>query len=393
MQFDAAFFDAGIDRRNTYCEKWDDRSVIGADGIPLWVADMDFACAPAIAQAVRRRAEHPCFGYNNGEAEKVCADALRAFWRRRHGLELQADQCATLPCVITGLKTCVRLFTKPGDSVAMFTPVYGPFYQSVRLNGRKVASVPLKADGEGRYPMNLQGMEEALRGGAQLILLCNPHNPVSRLWTKEELTALAELAERYGVLIVSDEIHADFVYAPGRFTPILSVEKARERAVMLCSASKTFNIAGLQQAAAASLRQDLMQAVRNEMDGAGIACGNTFALAATGAAYAEGDAWLDGLINYLDENRKVLAAFVREKLPQARMTPVEATYLAWLDLRAYGLNCRELTEKCMRHGVAFTQGTFFGPEGEGFLRVNFGCPQKQLIAGMERLCNALKEEK
>ncbi len=390
MPFDQAFFDAGIDRRNTFCEKWDDRGVMREDGIPLWVADMDFACAPAIAQAVRERAGHPCFGYNSVEAEESCTAALCAFWRRRHRLELKPEQCVTLPCVITGLKACVRLFTRPGDSVAMFTPVYGPFYQAVRLNGRRVAAVPLLPDAEGRYSMNLQGMEDALRDGAKLIMLCNPHNPVSRLWTREELTALAELAEKYGVLIVSDEIHADFAYAPGVFTSVLSVEKAR--AVMLCSASKTFNIAGLQQAAAVSLNAEVLQAIRDELNGAGVACGNTFALTATRAAYAEGDEWLDGLLRYLDGNRKALAAYVRDSLPRVKMTPVEATYLAWLDLRPYGMTCQQLTEKCMRRGVAFTQGTFFGPEGEGFLRVNFGCPRNQLIAGMARLSDALKEE-
>ena len=392
MQFDAAFFDAGIDRQGTGCEKWDDRSILPEGGIPLWVADMDFPCAPAIGEAIWKRADHACFGYNSASAADACADALCGFWRRRHGLALEREQVLSLPCVISGLKTCVRAFTREGDAVAMFTPVYGPFYQSVELNGRRVAAVSLERDGRGRYPMNLKGMEKALRDGAKLIMLCNPHNPVSRLWTREELTALAALAEAYGARIVSDEIHADFVYAPGAFTPILSVEKARDRAVMLCAASKTFNVAGLQQAAAVAAEEGLRERMQREMNAAGVTSGNTFALAATRAAYAECDGWLDGLLEYLDESRKALAAFVKERMPRAVMAPVEATFLAWLDLRAYGLTCREMTARCARHGVAFTGGTFFGPEGEGHLRVNFGCPRRQWMAGMERLCEALKEE-
>lgn len=391
MKFDQAFFDAGIDRRGTHCEKWDDRSVMREEGVPLWVADMDFPCAPAIAEAVQKRAEHPCFGYQS--EDRGMTDALCAFWKRRHGLALEESQVTPLPCVITGLKACVRAFTREGDAVALFTPVYGPFYQAVRLNGRKVAAVPLTAEADGRYPMNLSGMEAALREGAKLIMLCNPHNPLSRLWTKEELTALAALAEKYDVKIVSDEIHADFVYAPGAFTPILSVESARDRAVMLCAASKTFNIAGLQQAAAAALDPALLEEIRRDMNASGVTSGNTFALAATEAAYREGDEWLDGLMAYLDGSRKLLEEFVEKNLPRVRMAPIEATYLAWLDLRAYGLSCEKLKEKCYLHGVALTAGTFFGPEGEGFMRVNFGCPRKQLIMGMERLCSALKEEK
>lgn len=393
MQFDPTYFEQGIDRRGTDCEKWDDPSVMPAGGVPLWVADMDFPCAPAIADAVKKRADHPCFGYTSGQAEERCTVALCDFWRRRHDLALAPEQCLTLPCVVTGLKLCVRCFTRPGDAVAMFTPVYGPFYQAVRLNGRKVISVPLTADGEGRYPMNLAGMEEALKGGAKLIMLCSPHNPLSRLWTARELSALAELARTYDAKIVCDEIHADFVYAPGRFTPMLSVDAAKDRAVMLCAASKTFNVAGLQQAAAASLNGEMLTALRHEINAAGVTCGNTFALAATEAAYREGDAWLDGLLEFLDGNRRALEAYVAEKLPRVRMAPIEATYLAWLDLRAWGLSCEELTARARRHGVALTGGTFFGPEGEGCLRVNFGCPRQQLMEGMERLRDALKEEK
>ena len=292
MRFNDAFFEQPMDRRNTDCEKWDDRAVMNEGGIPLWVADMDFPCAPAITEALKKRAEHPCFGYNiQNPADE---QALIGFWQRRHGVTIQAGQTLMLPCVITGLKTCVRAFTQPGDAVAIFTPIYGPFYQAIEKNGRRVARVPLIMDRQRRYQMDLEGMEDALKDGAKLIMLCNPHNPVSRLWSKEELTALCRLAQRYDVPLVSDEIHADFVYAPGKFTSILSVPEGRDRAVMLCAASKTFNVAGLQQAAAVCFREDMRKALQAEMDGAGITSGNTFALLATRAAYTDCDEWLDG---------------------------------------------------------------------------------------------------
>jgi cystathionine beta-lyase len=391
MRFDEAFFDQIIDRRNTDCEKWDDRSVMDPDGIPLWVADMDFACAPAIVEAMQKRAAHPCFGYNiENPADN---EALTGFWRRRHDLEIQPEEIQMLPCVVTGLKACVRAFTQPGDSVAIVTPVYGPFYGSIESNGRAVKAVSLVRDGKtGRYELDLEAMRQAFRDGAKLMMMCSPHNPVSRLWSAEELAALCRLAEAYNVPIVCDEIHADFVYAPGKFVSILSIPEGAKRAVMLCSASKTFNVAGLQQATAVCKNPEMLAAFRKELTGAGVACGNTFALLAARAAYTESDDWLDGLIEYLDGSRKLVFDLMKQYAPKARVSPIEATYLAWADMRAYGMTCEQLKEKCKAAGVAFTMGTFFGEEGESFLRINFACPRSQLTEGIKRLGKALEEE-
>ena len=391
MRFDAAYFDQVIDRRNTDCEKWDDRSVMNADGVPLWVADMDFSCAPAIVDALRKRAEHPCFGYNIDNTANE--EALIGFWQRRHGLAIQRGETEMLPCVVTGLKTCVQCFTKEGEGVAILTPVYGPFYESIRANKRKIMPVSLVRDEETRrYSLDLDSMEEALKNGAKLMMLCSPHNPVSRLWSAEELTALCRLAEKYGVPIVCDEIHADFVYQPGKFVSILNIPEGRNRAVMLCSASKAFNIAGLRQAAMVCRNPEMLGALRTCLAGAGVISDNTFALLASRAAYTQSDDWLDGLIAYLDESRKLVFSLMAKYAPKAKLTPIEATYLAWADMRAYGLSCEQLKEKCRAAGVAFTGGTFFGPEGEGFLRINFACPRAQLTEGIKRLGKALEEE-
>ena len=391
MKFDAAFFEQPLDRRNTECEKWDDRAVMNEGGVPLWVADMDFPCAPAILEAIRSRAAHPCFGYNVDTPADH--EALMGYWQRRHNLAISPESVVTLPCVITGLKAAVRALTREGDGVAIVTPVYGPFYGSIESNRRRVVPVSLlRREDTGRYELDLNGMEAALRDGAKLMMLCSPHNPVSRLWSEEELRALCRLAEKYDVPMVCDEIHADFVYQPGRFVSILSIPEGRNRAVMLCSASKTFNIAGLQQAALVCPNEEIRKKLEEDMNASGVTSGNTFARLATRAAYTAGDEWLDGLIDYLDASRSLLKELVKEYLPKAVMSPIEATYLAWLDLRAYGCSCEELALRFRNAGVALTGGTFFGTEGEGFMRVNFACPRAQLTEGLKRLGQALKED-
>lgn len=386
MQYDRAFFDKGLDRRNTGCEKWDAEFLHG-DALPLWVADMDFACAEGIWKAMAERAQHPCFGYNSDL--KAYTDAFCNYMQRRHQLAVCEEEMLRLPCVVTGLKTCVQAYTEKGDKVAIFTPCYGPFAMSVESNERQLVSVPLIEREDGGYVMNLTGMEQALQEGAKLILLCNPHNPASRCWAKEELEAIGALAKKYQVTLVSDEIHADFVYKPHRFTSMLHVQK--ENVVALFAASKTFNIAGLQQAQLVSRDENLRKKAADVLNRNGVTSGNTMALVGTMAAYNEGDAWLDGLMEYLDENRKALAEYVKEYLPKARLAPISATYLGWIDLRAYGKTCDELKEMFDRAGVALTGGTFFGCEGEGFMRLNFGCPKAWVLEGVKRMAKALEE--
>ena len=221
------------------------------------------------------------------------------------------------------------------------------------------------------------------------MILCSPHNPVSRLWRREELEKLLALLGRYGVPLIADEIHADFVYAPEKFVSCLKLEAPRM--VTLCAASKTFNLAGLQQASLICRDAETRQLIQSQMDRAGVRSGNIFALEATRAAYQHGDEWLDALLGYLDGNRRLLAELVREHLPQAVLTPMEATYLGWLDLRAYGHDNETLMKLTHRAGVAFTGGTFFGQEaGDGFLRINIGCPARYVEEGILRLKVALE---
>lgn len=389
MIYDRKFFDAGLDRRGTACEKWDDREVCGEETIPLWVADMDFVCAKPIQNAILERAGHPCYGYTM--QEKADGEALCSFVRRRHQLEITPEQTVMMPCVVTGLRTAVRALTNPGERVAVMTPVYGPFYFSVEENGRTVERCPLIKRESGRYDIDFDRVEAALKSGVKLLLVCTPHNPVSRVFTRTELEKLLDLTRRYDATLVADEIHAEFVFEPHTFVSLLSLARDDDRVLCFMSASKTFNIAGLQQAMAISRNAELLDVIAKELRSGGAACGNVFALAATRAAYTACDDWLDGMLSYLRSNLTVLEQELPRLLPKARMTPVEATYLAWLDLRAYAPTTKELMDRCARHGVAFTGGTFFGAEGDGYVRLNFGCPESQLREGLKRLADAMNE--
>ncbi len=383
------FFDKGLDRRNTACEKWDNASACPKDTIPLWVADMDFACAEPIRQAVSERAAHPCYGYTMAGEED--AQALCDFVMRRHAIALKPEETAMMPCVVTGLRNAVRAFSKEGDRVCIFTPVYGPFYFAVEDNGRVTERCELKKDENGRYAIDFARLEEILRSGVKLVMLCSPHNPVSRVWTRDELQKVLSLTRAYDAVLAADEIHAEFVYAPHRFVSLLELAAPEDKVLCFMSASKTFNIAGLQQAMAMSRNKEVLERMKDELRRVGAACGNIFALCATRAAYLRCDDWLDALLIYLKDNAEALRGMVARLLPKAKMTPVEATYLAWLDMTAYGLTTEEILQKAAAHGVAFTGGTFFGREGDGFVRVNFGCPRTQLEEGMKRLADAMNE--
>ena len=386
MKFDREYFDAGLYRMGTRCEKWDEaRKDHGEDILPLWVADMDFPSPPAVQEAILKRAAHPTYGYT-AELEDD-HQALIDFWQRRHSLTVEADWLTLMPCVVTGIKAAILALTQPEDKVIITSPVYGPFRMSVAATGRTLADAPMTCDENGRYSMDLAAVEAQLQQGAKMMVLCNPHNPVSRAWAKEELVALVELLDKYNALLVSDEIPADFVYEPHTFHPILSI--TQKNVLSLCAASKTFNLAGLQQACCICPDEKIRNAFRDEMNKAGVRAGNIFALEATRAAYNEGDAWLDGLMAYLDGNRQHLAAMVAEHLPKAVLTPMEATYLGWLDLRAYGYTSEELGERTLANGVMFTGGKFFGDNGEGFLRINIGCPRANITEGILRLKKAL----
>ena len=386
--FDREYFDAGLYRVGTACEKWDGcRERDGADVLPMWVADMDFPSPPQAQEALLRRAAHPTYGYT--EAEDSLYDAFRGFWQRRHGAHFDQEEITMLPCVVTGLKVAIQALTKPWDGVIIQSPVYGPFRMAVEAAGRTLMDAPLIRRENGRYDMDLEAVEALCRAGAKLMMLCSPHNPVSRLWRAEELQALMEILNRYSVPLVSDEIHADFVYAPHRFVSVLNLQ--RERVIVLAAPSKTFNIAGLQMAFSVIPDSGIRKTCRTTIEATGVVSGNIFGMEAARAAFRDGEPWLDGLLTYLTGNRDELYERVSAELPGAVLTPMEATYLGWLDLRAWGFPEEELLRRTRKAGVVFTNGTFFGKEaGEGFLRINIGCPRRNVTEAVHRLSRALR---
>ena len=390
MRFDTAYFDAGIRRVGTECEKWDGMIAETGDEtmIPMWVADMDFPSPPAIRDALAGVLARGTWGYTvSGDADR---QALCDYWARRHSVTIERESVLLSPCVVTGLKLALRVVTKPGDGVLINPPVYGPFFMSIRANGRKVVESPLVRDGDGRYTMDLADMEGKLASGeAKAVMLCSPHNPCGRAWSEEELTAVVALCRRYGAPIVCDEIHADFVYAPNTHHSILTIPGAREIAVMLCAASKTFNVAGLEQSAIVCCNEAVRKAIAEDMAASGVKAGNAFALAATRAAYTGCDAWLDGLMDYLAGSRDMVAAFVAERMPRVRLTPLEATYLMWLDCSALGVTQDELLARIRAAHVKVNDGLFFGEQGRGFIRLNIGCPRSQIREALTRLATVL----
>lgn len=390
MTFDKAYFDAGISRIGTNCVKWDGMLEENKDPdmIPMWVADMDFPSPPAVAQALAKVAAQGTWGYTHaGERD---TRALSDYWKRRHQVAIDPQSVLMLPCVVSGLRMCVRALTEPNDGVLIFTPVYGPFYASIRENGRKVVASPLERDEKGRYTLNLADAEGKLASReAKMVMMCSPHNPCGRAWSEKELADVAALCYKYGVPLACDEIHADFVYPPAEHHCMLDVPHAREFAVMLCAASKTYNVAGLQQSAIICENEKMRERIRREITACGVTSGNVFALAATRAAYTDCDEWLDGLKAYLMENRDFVMQYAKENFPKVVVTPLEATYLMWLDCRALGLEQEELMRRLLAAHIKVNDGLVFGEGGRGFIRLNIGCPRAQLEAALERMKTVL----
>lgn len=385
-------FDKIVDRTGTESLKWVyPRKVLKVeDAIPMWVADMDFEAPPAVVEAISRRAAHGIYGYPL---------VPPSFWqsaidwlKRRHGWVVRKDWMAKTPGIVPALNYCVRAFTKPGDGVIIQTPVYFPFYNSVENNGRRVVWNPLRFDGR-RYTMDLEDLERKITAPGQMLILCSPHNPVGRVWTREELEALGRIVVARDLLVISDEIHADLVYRGHRHHALasLSLELA-DRTVTCIAPSKTFNIPGLSTAAVVSSHPDLLKRFKDEAERAGFELGQIFGIVGFEAAYTHGEDWLDELLPYLEANVDLLEKFLEERVPGVRLIRPEGTYLALLDCRGLGLEPAALNDFFLKKArVYFSDGTTFGRELEGFVRINFGCPRSLLREALGRIEKAVKE--
>lgn len=382
-------FDTVIDRVPTNSIKWSYRKELCGreDVIPMWVADMDFAVAPEIAEAVAARAAHPVYGYP-GRPDAYFG-AFRAWARRRYRWEIARDWMVLIPGVVPALNLAVQSYTERGDGVIIQGPVYHPFRQAVERNGRRVVDNPLRLAGT-RWSMDLEDLERKADAGTKLLVLSNPHNPVGRAWSREELTALAEVCAGKNLIVVSDEIHADLLEPGARHVPFPSVSAdAAARSVTCHSASKSFNIAGFNTACAVIPDPALRTRFEKTVAGLGLGTPNVFGLVAQEAAYARGEPWLEELLVYLRGNHERL----REELAPTPILvhPLEGSYLAWLDCGALMLDDAALKRFFIeKAGVWLDEGVKFGPEGSGFMRLNLACPRATLDAALDRIWDALE---
>ncbi|WP_434752654.1 MalY/PatB family protein [Paenibacillus amylolyticus] len=388
-----SMFDTPIARSSTGSEKWDGlEQIFGvADALPMWVADMDFAAPPSVIEALQSRMGHGIFGYTlRTEAYHA---AVTDWMQRRHNWKINADWIVFTPGIVPALSIAVQQFTSPGDAVVIQTPVYPPFYNVVKDQGRELITNPL-IEKQGQYSMDLEQLETSLQTGkVKMLILCSPHNPVGRVWSREELEGLASLCLKYNVLIVSDEIHADLVYERGAHTPLSLISEAIADHSIICTApSKTFNIPGLCTSNIiipnAELRAHFAQGVTTM----GLSSISTMGAVATEAAYNGGENWLDQCLAYIRDNMEYVQQFIADHLPGIQVHLPEATYLLWVDFRGLGLTHAQLSKKLLHEaGLAFNDGVVFGEESAGFMRINVACPRSTVEEAMRRLLVLVKK--
>lgn len=388
MPFD---FDTVPNRRGTNCFKYDFAREMGMpeDVLPLWVADMDFPTAPAVLERLHALAEHGIFGYTG--VKDAYFSAVHNWYAQRFGWETQRSWLVTTPGVVFAIAIAIRAFTQKGDAILIQQPVYYPFANKVTENDRRLAVNPLILK-DGRYEMDFADMERKIVDyRVKMLLLCSPHNPVGRVWTKEELLRVGEICQKHGVLVVSDEIHADFTYAGHTHRVFASVKSEFADFTITCTApSKTFNLAGLQNSNIFIPNRQLRHAYKKELSACGCGGTNCMGMAACQAAYEAGADWLKQLKQYLAGNLAYVRQFLREKLPDIALIEPDGTYLVWLDLRKLGLTEQQQRQLIVQDAKLWLDtGTLFGQGGEGFERINIACPRTTIKQAMQRLEHAV----
>lgn len=378
-------FDELIERQNTGCVKYDAREAVfgKADIIPLWVADMDFKVADVIIEDIRKQVDHGIFGYP--AVQPSVYKAIVGWLEHHHGWNIKASWVTFCPGVVPGLGAAVQAFTKPGDKIIIQPPVYHPFFYAINYNDRVVVENRLVEKEEGHYVMDYADLDEKLKD-ASLLILCNPHNPVGRSWTKEELARLGELCIKHNVMILSDEIHADLNMPSYKHTPTASISpEIAASTLTFMASSKTFNTAGLSQAFVISSNPDML-AKYNERSNRLFLDKSLLGLIALRAAFEKGEGWLSQLVPYISANADYVVSFLEKEIPMLKARKQEATYLLWLDCRKLGLKQEELTSFMINEaGLGMNNGEMFGENGKGFMRMNLACPRATLEKAMYQL--------
>ena len=371
-------------RRGTNSYKWD--SAAGDDIIPLWVADMDFETYPGITEALRRRVDHAIFGYTR--VPDSYYDAVCRWFEERHGWRFHRDDIIYTSGVVPAISAIIKALTLTGDQVVVMGPVYNCFFSSIRNNGCELSSSPLIYNKALlRYEIDFHDLEQRLsHERARLLLLCNPHNPSGRVWTREELRRIGDICIKNNVVVVADEIHCELVHPGFTYTPFASVSEEFQKHSVTCVApSKAFNIAGLQIANIIVENDKWRQRIDKAININEVCDVNPFGVIATIAAYNEGEEWLNQLLQYIHDNYLFFKDYCEEHLPQLPVAPLEGTYLAWMDCRSLGIPSEELEEELMKEAKLWLNaGSMYGKEGEGFMRWNLACPRQLVKEGLER---------
>ena len=389
MKYD---FDTITDRRGTNCLKYDFAKERGKkEGIlPLWVADMDFPTAPGILKRLETAVQHGIFGYSEGKEPYF--EAVSGWYQKHFGWKVQREWLIKTPGVVFAISAAIRAFTREGDAVLLQQPVYYPFKEVIEDNHRILVNNPLQLV-EGHYEINFEDFEKKIvEQKVKLFLLCSPHNPVGRVWKEWELLKLGEICLKHGVLVVSDEIHSDFVWPGNRHMVFASLSEKFSSITVTCTApSKTFNLAGLQVSNIFIPNPKLRREFRKAVAQTGYSQLNLMGLLACQAAYEEGEEWLSQLKEYLEGNLSFVRKYLKEYLPQIHLIEPEGTYLIWLDFRELGLTEAQREDLIVnKAGLWLDSGAMFGVDGEGFERINLACPQAILKQAMEQLRNALE---
>ena len=383
-------FDEVIDRSGTSAIKLEGLQEIWGrtDLIPLWVADMDFATAPFVTEAIRNRCENPVLGYTSKPDSYY--QAIVNWNKTRYGLDVEKEMILFVPGIVPGLGMALNTFTSPGDKVMIQPPVYGPFHWLNERSGRILVTSPLKLV-DGIYRMDMEAFRRDVKG-CKVFILCNPHNPGGVVWTEDELNEVAEICHEEGVLVFSDEIHADLTLPPHKHRPFASIsEKARMNCVTFMSPSKAFNMPGLTASHALIFNSKLRRKFRKYLDACELDLGHVFAFLAVEAAYSHGTEWLDQCLAYIQGNIDYVDAFIREHAPKIKVMRPQASYLVWLDCREMGLSQEALNDFFVdKAHLALNDGSFFGKEGQGFMRLNVASPRIVLEQAMKQLAEAYK---
>ncbi|HUS86432.1 MAG TPA: PatB family C-S lyase [Bacteroidales bacterium] len=383
-------FDEPVNRQGTQSVKYDLRKdVFGTeDIIPMWVADMDFRIGDFIINALKERLKHEVLGYYFRSDEYF--SSIINWLHERHSWKIERDWITFCPGIVPALNLCTLAFTEPGDKIIVQPPVYFPFFPAVESHNRILEYNKLR-ESNGIWHFDLDDLRKKAGNGARMIILCNPHNPVGRSWNEDELKELSEICTENGILIISDEIHSDLVLPGGMHYPVASLSDEIANNTVTCIApSKTFNLAGLATSSLVTGNHEIRQKISSLVDRLHIGSGNIFGTEASIAAYSKGSEWLGQLLEYLKRNVEFVLNYFEEKRGRIKPVKPEATYMIWLDCREIGMNAPDLAKFFINAGVGMNEGSMFGPGGEGFMRMNIGCPYSTVVKAVEKIDRALK---